>query len=172
MTFLPYSISMPFHQYVLEGFFNQVSLIHSEIDKTGVVFSMKSFFSPTFTNMLFVIICDLVVPGLLVGCCVTVHLVHTNADLLHARKVDQSRVPASLFLNLTNLVITFRNGCCRARIEIAIAIEITGIQDHMQIDDGMNDDEARVKANLLTRSETLYTKFRSVSSTASRRYPW
>ena len=40
---------------------------------------------------------------------VAIHLVHTNAYLLHTQQVDQPRVLPSLSLNLTCLVVTSRD---------------------------------------------------------------
>mmetsp|Transcript_13879 Transcript_13879/g.17117 ORF Transcript_13879/g.17117 Transcript_13879/m.17117 type:complete len:249 (+) Transcript_13879:866-1612(+) len=53
---------------------------------------------------------NLVIPGLLVAGSVAVHLVHTNADLLHTQQVDQTRVLTSLSLDLTSLVVALGNG--------------------------------------------------------------
>merc|ERR1719265_1232035 len=54
---------------------------------------------------------DLVVASLFVTCSVAVHLVHTNADLLHTEQVDQTRVLACLTLDLPSLVVPLGNGC-------------------------------------------------------------
>ena len=35
-------------------YFNKLSPIQPENGRTGVLFSMKSFFQPTFTNMLYI----------------------------------------------------------------------------------------------------------------------
>jgi len=54
MFSLPTATSVPFHQVMLSDFFKRLSPIQPEIGITGVFFSMKSFFQPTFTNMLFI----------------------------------------------------------------------------------------------------------------------
>mmetsp|Transcript_76454 Transcript_76454/g.120632 ORF Transcript_76454/g.120632 Transcript_76454/m.120632 type:complete len:492 (-) Transcript_76454:62-1537(-) len=53
---------------------------------------------------------NLVIPGLLVAGSVAVHLVHTNADLLHTQQVDKAGVLTSLSLDLTSLVVALGNG--------------------------------------------------------------
>jgi len=45
---------MPFHQSMLVDFFRRLSPIQPEMGSTGVFLSMKSFFQPTFTSMLFI----------------------------------------------------------------------------------------------------------------------
>mmetsp|Transcript_122098 Transcript_122098/g.171846 ORF Transcript_122098/g.171846 Transcript_122098/m.171846 type:complete len:237 (+) Transcript_122098:808-1518(+) len=52
----------------------------------------------------------LIISGLLVPCRVAVHLVHTDADLLHAEQIDQAGVLTRLALNLASLVVAFGNG--------------------------------------------------------------
>merc|ERR1712186_281190 len=54
MVSLPHSMSWPFHQPILSDFLRRLSPIHPEIGSTGVFFSTKSFFQPTFTSMLFI----------------------------------------------------------------------------------------------------------------------
>merc|ERR1712039_886177 len=49
---------------------------------------------------------NLIVTGLLVSCSVAIHLVHTNAELLHTEKVDEACVLAGLTLDLAGLVVT------------------------------------------------------------------
>jgi len=39
---------------MLSDFFRRLSPIQPEMGNTGVFFSMKSFFQPTFTSMLFI----------------------------------------------------------------------------------------------------------------------
>merc|ERR1711939_803144 len=53
---------------------------------------------------------DLLVAGNLVASGVAVHLVHTDADLLHAEQVDKAGVLTSLALNLTSLVVALGDG--------------------------------------------------------------
>merc|ERR1719409_1769934 len=53
---------------------------------------------------------NLLIAGNLVAGGVTVHLVHTDADLLHAEQVDKAGVLTSLALNLTSLVVALGNG--------------------------------------------------------------
>merc|ERR1719499_2731458 len=52
---------------------------------------------------------DFVIPILLVASGVAIHLVYSDADPLHAQQVDQSRVLASLALDLTSLMVSPRN---------------------------------------------------------------
>jgi len=54
MFSLPTSTSIPFHQPMFSDFFSKLSPIQPEIGKTGVFFSMNSFFHPTFTSMDFI----------------------------------------------------------------------------------------------------------------------
>jgi len=49
-------------------------------------------------------------PTHLVACSVTVHLVHTDDQLLHTQQVDQAGVLAGLALHLTGLVVTLLDG--------------------------------------------------------------
>merc|ERR1719343_1761087 len=55
---------------------------------------------------------DFIIPVFLVPRGVAIHLVYSDTDLLDAQQVDQSRVLASLALDLTSLVVSPRN-CCR-----------------------------------------------------------
>merc|ERR1712232_894526 len=48
---------------------------------------------------------------LLVTCSVAVHLIHANADLLHAEQIDQTRVLPRLTLNLSSFVVALGNRC-------------------------------------------------------------
>ena len=48
--------------------------------------------------------------GLLVAGSVAVHLVHSNANLLHAEQVDQPAVLTSLALDLSCLVVALGDG--------------------------------------------------------------
>merc|ERR1719453_1066383 len=54
---------------------------------------------------------NLVITSLLVSCHIAVHLVHPNAELLHSKQVDKTRVLPGLSLDLTSLVVTLGNGC-------------------------------------------------------------
>jgi hypothetical protein len=42
-------------------------------------------------------------------------ILHTNRDLLHTEQVDEAGMLAGLPLDLTGLVVTFRNGLIMAR---------------------------------------------------------
>ena len=77
---------------------------------------------------------DLVVPGLLVSRGVAVHLVHTDADLLHAQQVDEPGVLPGLALDFTGLVVPFGD----RRGEVAIGrhhdqrhVGLGGTGDHV-----------------------------------------
>ena len=48
--------------------------------------------------------------------CVTVHLVNTDADLLHAQQVDETRMLTRLTLDLTSLMVALGDSCCEVTI--------------------------------------------------------
>merc|ERR1719424_126895 len=70
----------------------------------------KVLFPPDLHQHALHLVGDLIVPRLLVARSVTVHLVDATADLLHAQQVDETRMLASLTLDLTSLVVTLGNG--------------------------------------------------------------
>ena len=110
MVSLPTSTSWPFHHPMFSDFFNKLSPIQPEIGITGVLFSTKSFFPAHLHQHALHLVANLIIPGLLVAGSVAVHLVHTNADLLHTQQVDQTGVLTSLSLDLTSLVVALGNG--------------------------------------------------------------
>merc|ERR1719229_832238 len=91
---------------------------------------------------------NLVVTSLLVACSVAVHLVHANADLLHAQQVDETGVLTSLALDLSSLVVALGNGSGEVTIgwhHDQCHIGLGGTSDHVldevtvarSIDDGV-----------------------------------
>merc|ERR1719166_934170 len=77
---------------------------------------------------------NLIVARLLVSRSVAIHLVHAHAHLLHTQQIDQSRVLASLALDLTRLVVTLCDGGC----EVAVSghhdeghVGLRGAGDHV-----------------------------------------
>merc|ERR1712099_1187 len=57
------------------------------------------------------LVSDLIITSLLVSSGVTIHLVHTDTDLLHAEQIDQARMLPGLTLDFTGLVVALRYRC-------------------------------------------------------------
>jgi len=80
------------------------------------------------------LILDFVVTGLLVSSNVTVHLVHTNNQLLDTQQVNEEGVLASLTLDLSGLVVTLGNGggeVTVSRNHEESNISLRGTSDHV-----------------------------------------
>jgi len=77
---------------------------------------------------------DLVIACLLISCSVAVHLVDSNANLLHTQQVDQARVLAGLALDLTCLVVALGDGSGKVTISWNHdegAVSLGGTGDHV-----------------------------------------
>merc|ERR1712217_616407 len=130
------------------GFLQEV-VTHPAGDGQNRGVFLNELFLPSHVNQHALhLIRDFIVTGLLVPGCVTIHLVHTNAHLLHAQQVDQARVLASLALDFARLVVAL---CGRSR-EVTVGrhhdqghIRLRGARDHVldeitvsrRIDDGI-----------------------------------
>mmetsp|Transcript_124170 Transcript_124170/g.322524 ORF Transcript_124170/g.322524 Transcript_124170/m.322524 type:complete len:262 (+) Transcript_124170:445-1230(+) len=116
------------------GLFQQVVAHPARDGKNWGVLLNEVFLPANLDQHALHLVGNLVITSLLVGCGVAIHLVHADADLLHAQQVDKPGMLPSLALDLTGLVVALGDGCgkvaiCRDHDERDIRLRCPG--DHI-----------------------------------------